>query len=34
MVCSVLSNDRLYKYISNMGSKLTPYSIAIGWENI
>ena len=33
-VCSFLTNDRIYKYISNMGNKLTPYSIAIGWENI
>ena len=34
MVCSFLSNDRIYEYISNMGNNLTPYSIAIGWENI
>ena len=34
MVCSFLTNDRTYKNISNMGSNLTPYSIAIGWENI
>ena len=34
MVSSFLTNDRIYKYISNMGNKLTPYSIAIGWENI
>ena len=34
MVCSFLTNDRIYKYISNMGNNLTPYSIAIGWENI
>ena len=34
MVCSFLTNDRLNKYISNMGNNLTPYSIAIGWENI
>ena len=33
-VCSFLTNDRIYKYISNMGNNLTPYSIAIGWENI
>ena len=29
-VCSFLTNDRIYKYISNMGNNLTPYSIAIG----
>ena len=34
MVCSFLTNDRIYKYISNMGNNLTPYSIAIGFENI
>ena len=34
MVCSFLTNDRIYKYISIMGNNLTPYSIAIGWENI
>ena len=34
MVCSFLTNDRIYKYISNMGKNLTPYSIAIGFENI
>ena len=34
MVCSFLTNDNIYKYISNMGNNLTPYSIAIGWENI
>ena len=34
MVCSFLTNDRIYKYISNIGNKLTACSIAIGWENI
>ena len=34
MVCSFLTADAIYKYISNMGNSLTPYSIAIGWENI
>ena len=34
MVCSFLTNDKIYKYISNMGDNLPPYSIAIGWENI
>ena len=33
MVCSFLSDDRIYKYISNMGNNLTPYSIATGEEN-
>ena len=33
-VCSFLTNDRIYKYISKMGNNLTPYSIALGWENI
>ena len=34
MVCSFLTNDRIYKYISNMGNNITPCGIAIGWENI
>ena len=34
MVCSFLTNDEIYKYISNMGSNLSPYSIAIGEKNI
>ena len=34
MICSFLTNDRVYKYISNMGKNSTPYSIAIGFENI
>ena len=34
MVFSFLTADAIYKYISNMGNSLTPYSIAIGWENI
>ena len=33
-VCSFLTNDKFYKYLSNMGNNLTPYSIAIGYENI
>ena len=33
MVCSFLTNDKIYKYTSNMGNNLTPYSIAIGEEN-
>ena len=34
MIASFLTNDRIYKYISNMGSNLSPCSIAIGWKNI
>ena len=33
-VCSFLTNDKIYNYISNMGNNLTPYSIAFGSENI
>ena len=33
MVCSFLTNAKIYKYISNMGNNLTPYSIAMGEEN-
>ena len=34
MVCSFITNDFIYKYISNMANNLTPCSIAIGMENI
>ena len=34
MVCTFLTNDEIYKYISSMGNNLTPYSIAIGYEII
>ena len=34
MVCSFLTSDGIYIYISNMGNNLTPRNIAIGWENI
>ena len=33
MVCSFLTNDRIYKYISNMGHNLSPYSIGTGEKN-
>ena len=33
-VCSFLTFDEIYKNISNMGNNLTPYNIAIGYENI
>ena len=35
MICSFLTtNVNIYKNISNMGKNLTPYSIAIGEENV
>ena len=34
MVCFFLTKDNIYEYISNMGNNLTPYSIAVGDENI
>ena len=34
MVCSFLTNDKIYKYISNMGNNLVPSSIATGGESI
>ena len=34
MICSFLTNDNIYKYISNMEKILTPYSLAIGEENV
>ena len=34
MICSFLTNNKIYKYVSNMGNYLAPYSIAIGMENI
>ena len=33
-ICSFLTSDNIYKYISSMGNNLTPYGIAIGEENI
>ena len=33
MVCSFLTCDRIYEYISNMGNNLIPYSVAMGWDN-
>ena len=33
-VCSFLTKDQIYKYISIMGYNLTPYSIAFGYENV
>ena len=34
MICSFVTNDNSYKYISNIEINLTPYSIAISEENI
>ena len=33
-ICSFVTNDRIYKDISNKGINLSPCSIAIGRENI
>ena len=33
MMCFFLTNDRIYKYISNMGNNLCPYSVATDEEN-
>ena len=33
MICSFMTRDNIYEYISNMGNNLTPYSIATGEEN-
>ena len=34
MICSFLTKDKKYKYISSMGNNLTPYILAISGENI
>ena len=33
MVCSFLTCDNKYEYVSNMGNNLSPYSVATGEEN-
>ena len=33
MVSSFMTSDNIYKYVSNMGNNLTPYSVATGSEN-
>ena len=33
MICTFLTNDRIYKYISYMGNHLCPYSVATVEEN-
>ena len=34
LICSFLTNDNFYKFISSFGNNLTPYCIATGDENI
>ena len=34
MICSFITNDKIYKYISNMGTNLTPYIVAVNHENL
>ena len=33
MVCSFMTSDNIYEYVSNMGNNLSPYSVAIGEKN-
>ena len=33
MVCSFMTSDNIYEYISNMGNNLSPFSIATGEKN-
>ena len=33
MVCSFMTSDNIYEYVSNMRNNLTPYSFATGEEN-
>ena len=33
MVCSFLTSDNIYEYVSNMGNNLIPFSFATGEEN-
>ena len=33
MVCSFMTSDNIYEYISNMGNNSSPYSVATGGEN-
>ena len=32
MVCSFMTSDNIYEYVSNMGRNLSPYSFAVGKE--
>ena len=33
MICSFMTSDNIYEYISNMGNNLCPYRVATGEEN-
>ena len=33
MICSFVTSDSFYEYISNMGNNLSPYCVATGEEN-
>ena len=33
MVCSFMTSDNIYEYISNMGNNMSPYSVATGEKN-
>ena len=33
MVCSLMTSDNIYEFMSNMGTNLSPYSIASGEKN-
>ena len=33
MVCSFMTSDKIYEYVSSMGNNLSPYSVATGEEN-
>ena len=33
MLCSFMTSDNIYEYISNMGNNLCPYSVATSEEN-
>ena len=33
MVCSYMTSDNIYEYVSNMGNNLCPYSVATGEKN-
>ena len=34
MICSFMTSDNIYEYISNMGNNLSPYSVATGELNL
>ena len=33
MVCSFMTSDNIYEYISNMGNNLSPFSVATSKKN-